>query len=107
MNRLAPSAALLAGACGSATDDRPPTLDYITETILAPTCALAECHSAFKQQVGDVFDTVESTRRTIVLNHLVDETDQDSPASSFLIRTLTVGTPSILDPSLGNIRMPF
>jgi hypothetical protein len=107
MNRLAPIAVLFAGACGSA-DDRPATLDYITETILAPTCALAECHSAFKQQVGDVFDTVESTRRTMVVNGLVFPEDADDPASSFLIRTLTVGTPSILDPGSGTlIRMPF
>jgi len=107
MNRLAPIAALLAGACGSATDDRPATLDYITETILAPTCAAAECHSAFKQQVGDVFDTVENTRRSMVVNGLVFAEDADDPASSFLIRTLTVGTPSILSPGSGNVRMPF
>jgi hypothetical protein len=98
---------LLAGACGSATDDRPPTLEYITETILAPTCAMAECHSAFKQQVGDVFDTVESTRRTIVVNSLAVPEDKDDPTQSFLIQTLTVGVGSILNPGSGNVRMPF
>lgn len=106
MHRLAPFAALAAAACGSATDDRPATLEYITETILAPTCASAECHSAFKAQVGDVFDTVEATRRTFVLNGLVTPQDADDPANSFLIRTLTVGVNSILYPG-EIVRMPY
>jgi hypothetical protein len=90
------------------TDDRPPTLPYITETILAPSCALAECHSAFRQQVGDVFDTVPAARRSIVANGLVVYPDDlADPTQSFLIRTLTVGSPSILDPGSGNVRMPF
>src|SRR5882762_10165490 len=98
MNRLV-LVALLAGACGSATDDRPPTLDYITETILAPSCANAECHSAFKQAVGDQFDTPAATRRSIVANGLVSyPADVADPTSSLLIRTLRVGAPSILDP---------
>jgi hypothetical protein len=108
MNRLAPFAVLFAGACGSATDDRPATLDYITETIFAPTCALAECHSALKVQVGDVFDTVEATRRTLVVNNLATPDDASDPANAFLIKTLTVGVESRLNPgSKTLIRMPF
>jgi hypothetical protein len=111
MNRFVLSGALLAGACGSATDDRPSTLDYITETILAPTCAAAECHSAFKREVGDQFDTPAAARLSIVANGLVlfpdDTKDPASVSSSFLIRTLTVGTPSILSPGSGNVRMPY
>jgi len=108
MTRLVLAGALLAGACGTATDDRPATLDYLTETILAPTCATAECHSAFKQQVGDVFDTPASARRTIVANQLVAYPDDvTDPARSFLVTTLTVGSPSILRPGSGNVRMPY
>jgi hypothetical protein len=108
MNRLVLIGALLAGACGNAMDDRPPTLDYITETILAPSCATAECHSAFKRQVGDVFDTPAAARRTIVANALVAYPDDVAdPARSFLVTTLTVGSPSILSPGSGNVRMPY
>jgi hypothetical protein len=100
--------ALVAGACGSETDDRPATLAYITDAILAPSCASAECHSAFRAQVGDVFDTVEAARRTIAGNGLVRyPLDVVDPSQSLLIRTLTVGAPSILDPSSGNVRMPY
>lgn len=106
MNRLALFAAVLA-ACGSATDDRPATLEYITETILAPTCALAECHSAFKQQAGDVFDTPESVRRTVVLNGLAYPFEMDNPSQTSLIRSLTVGLTSVIDQSRGLVRMPF
>jgi hypothetical protein len=106
MYRLALFAALLA-ACGSATDDRPATLEYITETILAPTCALAECHSAFKQQAGDVFDTPESVRRSIVLNGLAYPFERDNPSDADLIKSLTIGLPSVIDDSRGLVRMPF
>ena len=106
MNRLALFAAVLA-ACGSATDDRPATLEYITETILAPTCALAECHSVFKQQAGDVFDTPESVRHTIVVNGLAYPFEMDNPSQTSLIRSLTVGLKSVIDESRGLVRMPF
>jgi hypothetical protein len=105
MTRLALFAAVLA-ACG-ATDDRPATLEYITETIFAPTCALAECHSVFKQQAGDVFDTPESVRRTIVLNGHAYPFEADNPSQTYLIRSLTVGVTSVIDQSRGLVRMPF
>jgi hypothetical protein len=50
--------ALGALAACSSTDDRPRTLQYVTETILQPTCATAECHSAFKREDGYAFDNV-------------------------------------------------
>jgi hypothetical protein len=100
--------ALWSGACGSATDDRPATLDYITETILAPSCATAECHSAFKQEVGDEFDTPAAARRSIVANTLVAyPDDMTAPSGSYLIQALRVGEPSILDPGSGLVRMPY
>lgn len=108
MKRLVMIGALFAGACGSTTDDRPRTLAYITETILAPTCASAECHSAFKRQVGDQFDTVDATRQSIVGNSLVLPDDAANPAGSFLIQSLTVGALSVLDPRSGTkVRMPY
>jgi hypothetical protein len=108
MARFVLAGALVAGACGSATDDRPATLEYITEAILAPSCATAGCHSLFRQQVGDAFDTPASTRRTIAGNGLVlYPEDIGDPSQSLLIRTLTVGAPSILDPGSGNVRMPY
>jgi hypothetical protein len=107
MHRLALAGALLASACGSAADDRPPTLDFITETILAPTCAATQCHSAFAREVGDQFDTPAATRRSIVANALATPGDQDNPASSILVQSLTVGYPSLLEPGSGNVRMPY
>src|SRR4051812_26619595 len=108
MNRFLWVGVLLASACGNATDDRPPALAYITETILAPSCATAECHSAFKRQVGDVFDTPASARQTIVANQLVVYPDDVAdPAHAYLITTLTVGNPSRLSPGSGNVRMPY
>jgi hypothetical protein len=107
MHRLALAGALLASACGSAADDRPPTLDFITETIFAPSCAAAQCHSAFAREVGDEFDTPAAARRSIVANNLATPDDKDDPASSLLVRTLTVGVTSLLDPNGPTIRMPY
>ena len=106
MFRLVVLAAL--AACGTATDDRPTTLPYITEAILQPTCGLAECHSTFTQAVGDVFDTVEGARASIVNNGLVVIPDnQANPAQSRLIQAVTVGLPSLLSPGSGKVRMPY
>lgn len=106
MHRFVLLGALVANACGSATDDRPLTLEFITETILAPSCGTAECHSAFRAQVGDVFDSPAAARRTIVANGLVrfpyEVTD---PSSTLLVRVLTVGAPSLL--GSGTVRMPY
>jgi hypothetical protein len=105
MQRLALIGALLggvAGACGVTDDDRPRTLEYITQTILAPTCAAAQCHSAFKQEVGDEFDTVDAARRTIVVNGLVAPGD---PSGSYLYKSITTGVQSMFDSN--NVRMPF
>jgi hypothetical protein len=100
--------ALCASACGSATDDRPATLDYITETILIPTCASAECHSSFTREVNDRFDTVSATRFSIVANGLIHIPEaMQSPQSSLFIMAMTVGAPSILDPGGPDVRMPY
>jgi len=102
MKRLVLVAALLVGACGT-TDDRPRTLDYITQTILAPTCAAAPCHSAFKQAAGDQFDTTDAARLSIVRYAMVDPGD---PPSSDLYRSITEGITSAIDHKT-KVRMPY
>lgn len=104
MQRLVLSGALLVGACG-VTDDRPANLEYITNAILAPTCAMAQCHSAFKRAEGDQFDTVEATRLSIVANNLVDPLAGPlDPTQTFLIQSVTVGT---RNREQETIRMPY
>ncbi len=107
MHRLA-YLALLCGACG--VDNRPLTIEYVTETVLAPNCGAAQCHSAFSANYSDVFDTVEGARATIVNNQLLsfDSASLDPPAydpanpsQAHLIRTITVGA----IPAIG--RMPW
>ncbi len=94
-------------ACGTTTDNRPIDARYITEAILAPTCGAAQCHSTFSQNRGDVFDTLEGMRRSIVNNGLVvlDSTafDPADPPSAALIQWVTK-----IDPlGLGIGRMPY
>jgi hypothetical protein len=106
MVRLAWLLPLLA-ACGTTTDDRPRTIEYVTEAILAPTCGAANCHSTFAQQRGDVFDTVEGSRRSLVVNGLISfdsvAYDPANPDQAALIIWITQTDPF----GLGIGRMPF
>jgi hypothetical protein len=94
-------------ACGTTKDDRPRTISYVTEAILAPTCGGAECHSTFAQNRGDVFDTVKAARKSLVDNGLIsfDSTQYDpaKPSNAALIVWLTQIDPFGLD--IG--RMPY
>jgi len=97
--------ALLVAAC--ATDDRPRTIDYVTEAILAPSCGTAECHSTFSAQLTDIFDTVKGARSSIVRNALVrldsvPQYDPDAPGNATLIIWITRTDPF----GLGIGRMP-
>jgi hypothetical protein len=48
-------------------DDRPATIEYVTQTILAPACANAQCHSAFSNASGYRFDTVEHVQQSALI----------------------------------------
>ena len=105
MVRRALVLALLA-ACGTTKDDRPRTIGYITEAILAPTCGGAECHSTFTQNRGDIFDTVAGARASLVHNLLSFDSTQYDPANpdnSGLIIWITQTDPL----GLGIGRMPY
>lgn len=99
----------LGAACGSATDDRPRTLEYVSQTILAPHCANAVCHSAFRHAgvpgtTGYAFDTVETSNASIQCGGLVAPNDVEG---SFLVTVMTRrGGPPISGGSQ-NARMPY
>ena len=99
--------ALALAACGTTTDDRPRTIEYVTEALLAPTCGQAECHSTFRQSRGDVFDTVAAARRSLVVNGLISfdsvHYDPASPTGALLIQWITQTDPL----GLGIGRMPY
>src|SRR5688572_18619022 len=48
-------------------DDRPATIEYVTATILKPSCANAQCHSAFANASGYRFDTVEHVQQSALV----------------------------------------
>ena len=84
---------VLAAACGSTKDDRPLTVQGVTELVLAPTCGAAQCHSAFSANYTDVFDTVDAARRSLVDNGLIlfdsPSYDPANPGHSQLITWVT------------------
>ena len=90
---LAACACALA-ACGI-TDDRPQTLAYITETILAPNCASAECHSSMKRAYGFAFDTVANAQASFASKPTLIPPCKDEPpcadadTASYLLKILT------------------
>jgi hypothetical protein len=75
--------------------ERPETFAYITETILAPSCGTAQCHSAMVAQATDVFDSVQGAQDSITTWSLIAKCAMppcdDAPANSYLYRILSTG----------------
>jgi len=87
-------AALALAACGSEPDERPATLQFITENILKPACANAECHSSFKNEEGYSFSTVAEARRTFQSDPTLSDLDNINSDQQALILNLTQETES-------------
>jgi len=76
MHRLVLVGAIALAACTQSDNDRPATLEYITEAILQPSCAQADCHSSLRRERGYVFDTVAEAKKS--LSGIVVSTDPDA-----------------------------
>lgn len=75
MYRLVLVAAVALTACDQTDNDRPATLEYITEAILQPSCSQATCHSSYRRENDYVFDTVDEARKSITKHSLVSPGD--------------------------------
>jgi len=86
---------LLAIAACNTDDDRPATLAYVTETILAPNCGVAECHSSLHRQSNYVFDSVAATQISIKNGNLIVTCETppcpSAPGGSYLLTVITDG----------------
>jgi hypothetical protein len=51
--------------CAQTENDRPATVEYITEAILQPSCGQYTCHSSYRMEKGYAFDTVEAAKRSL------------------------------------------
>lgn len=47
------------------TDDRPRTLEFVTEAILVPSCATANCHSSYTGAGGYALGTVAEAQTAL------------------------------------------
>jgi hypothetical protein len=84
MHRLVLVGAIALAACTQSDNDRPATLEYVTEAILQPNCGQYDCHSSFRRETGYAFDTVEEAKKS--LSGIVISTDPDA---SLLYNVLT------------------
>ncbi len=88
MHRFALGAALVLGGCTQTDNDRPATLEYITEAILQPSCSQYDCHSSFRRQgyhgSSYAFDTIDEAKKS--LTGIVVPGDVET---SFLVQVLT------------------
>jgi hypothetical protein len=76
MYRLALVGAITLAACTQSDNDRPATLEYVTEAILQPSCGQYDCHSSFARTKGYAFDTVAEAKQS--LSRIVIPTDPDA-----------------------------
>jgi hypothetical protein len=94
---VAAAAAALAVAvagCGSATDDRPARWPFISATIMEPSCATVNCHSAITHQSGVDLSASHVGYQSLVPTYFVFPYDaQNSPVVNLMN-------------AVGSIRMP-
>ena len=78
-------------ACTQTENDRPRTLEYITEAILQPNCAQDVCHSSYRREKGYAFDTVAAARRSLTppVGSTTPIVNKEEPESSLLYTVLT------------------
>jgi hypothetical protein len=86
MYRLVLVGAISLAACNQTENNRPATLEYITEAILQPSCSQYTCHSAYRRERGYAFDTVELAKTSLELPGLVNPLE---PEASLLYIVLT------------------
>lgn len=91
MYRLAFAAVAAVAACTQSDNDRPATLQYITEAILQPNCGQYTCHSSFRRAKGYAFDTVAAAQASLAPTDpsAVPVINTENPTSSFLYQVLT------------------
>src|SRR5678815_1834639 len=65
MFRHVVAATVIFAACSQTDNDRPRTLQYVTEAILQPNCAQDVCHSSYTRAKGYAFDTVAAARQSL------------------------------------------
>jgi hypothetical protein len=63
--------------CGGAVDDRPPKWSFIAATIVEPSCATVNCHSAITQRAGLDLHDRESGYYALVNGNYVIASDPD------------------------------
>ena len=91
---LAGLAALLAVGCGGTTDDRPPKWSFISATIMEPSCATVNCHSAITQRASIDLHAKDVGYYTLLNGFYVIPTDVTGSSLVYLLN------------AAGSLRMP-
>jgi hypothetical protein len=87
--------AAFALGCGDATDDRPARWSFISATIMEPSCATVNCHSAVAQRAGvDLHDRATGYRDLVGRSFVLPSDQTGSSALLYLMH------------GQGSLRMP-
>jgi len=94
--RLSAVAAVTAAliGCGSMTDDRPAKWSFISASIIEPSCATVNCHSAVAQRAGVDLHDRDTGYHALVDHGFVNAKMPDQSPVLYLMR------------ASGSIRMP-
>ena len=87
LGALAAAASALAG-CGSSSDVRPTQWSYIAPAIIEPTCATANCHSAFAARAGLDLSTRDTGYNMLLNRHFVIPGHSDTSEIIFLMTAI-------------------
>ena len=87
-------ASLASIGCGSDTDDRPAKWSFISATIIEPSCATANCHSALTQRANVDLSDRDVGYATLINRRFVLPGDSVTEPESELIHLMN-GTGSV------------
>jgi hypothetical protein len=65
---VAAALSIVVSGCNGTSDDRPATWSFISATIMEPSCATVNCHSAITHQGGVDLSAREIGYQTLVVN---------------------------------------
>jgi hypothetical protein len=97
---VAALAAVLGAGCGSAKDERPAKWSFISATIIEPSCATVNCHSAITKQGGVDLSSEQIGYQTLVMTNSIDKTYYVYPKYPEYSQLITLLN------AVGSIRMP-
>ena len=105
---VAAALSIVVSGCNGTTDERPPTWSFISATIMEPSCATVNCHSAITHQGGINLSAREIGYQTLVGSSNGGSITDGGPLLTYYVHPGHPEASSVVNlmNAQGSIRMP-